>query len=119
MFQVKSNRVAEKLGLLLIVALTIPLSGCFKVPANRIDIQSPRGKYKVATPKDVEIKKFEATVDTNGSMTISFDSWKSNNDPQVIDKVSAGRVAEIKAVGDVGKQMLEKGIDLGKKAIVP
>lgn len=94
-----------------IIALAAALTaGCRSpVPANQITIKAPSGDYRVATPKNVDITKFEATVNTQGVFSVKFDRWSSTNDPQVIDKASAGRVAEIQAYKDLIGTAVEAG----------
>lgn len=67
------------------------------VPANKITIKTPYGSYDINTPKNVDITRFFATVNTNGAVNISFDKWTATNDPAVIDKAGAARVAELNA----------------------
>ena len=85
----------------LLFLLPILLCGCSifnsPVPANRITIKAPQGSYDILTPKNVNIEKFSATVQTNGVVNITFDSWNIVNDPMVIDKATAGQVATINA----------------------
>lgn len=95
-----------------ILALAAALTaGCRSpVPANQISIKAPSGTYDVRTPKNVDIQKFEANVNTQGVFTVKFEKWSSTNDPQVIDKASAGRVAEIQAYKDLVVTAVEKGM---------
>lgn len=105
----------------LIAALSISIfSGCAgnPVPANTIDITTPRGSYKIATPKNTEITKFEAGIDTNGTVNVKFDKWASTNDAMVISKAYAGKVAVERAkweginqlAGSVAKGVAEGGV---------
>jgi hypothetical protein len=74
--------------------LALGLTGCkTAVPANTISIKSPRGDWRIATPKNVSIKGMVALVDTNGTFSLSFDQWTSTNDPEVISKSAAGQAA--------------------------
>ena len=41
--------------------------------------------------------------------SVKFEKWSSTNDPQVIDKASAGRVAEINAYKDLISNAVEAG----------
>lgn len=95
-----------------ILALAAALTaGCRSpVPANQISIQAPSGTYNIRTPKNVDIQKLEASVTTNGIFSVKVDRWTSTNDPQVIDKASAGRVAEIQAYKDLVGTAVEKGM---------
>lgn len=83
--------------LLLVAGL---FAGCSTVPANLITLRTPLGRYTIQAPKNVGIEKFEASVETNGTLKIKFDKWDSTNDANVIDKASAGRAAEIRAWSD-------------------
>lgn len=85
---------------LLLLCASVPLwflTGCSimhgPVPANSIVIHAPSGDYKVATPKNVAIEKFQAAVDSNGVFRVTFDKWTSTNDPEVIGKSFAGQAA--------------------------
>jgi hypothetical protein len=85
--------------LLAIVALC---AGCGSlVPANTVKIKTPRGSYKLAMPKQFEATNVLAKVETNGTFVISADYLSSKNDANVIDKASAGRVAELNAFGEL------------------
>lgn len=86
-------------------------AGCKSpVPANQISIKAPSGTYDIRTPKNVDIQKLEASVSTNGVFNVKVERWSSTNDPQVIDKSSAGRVAEINAYKDLIGSAVEKGV---------
>lgn len=86
------------------------VAGCKSpVPANTIRIKSPRGDWSIATPKNVSIEGFRASVDTNGSCVIDFAKWTSTNDPEVIGKSYAGRVAEVNAWSTLVSGLVEAG----------
>lgn len=96
---------------LLILCVCVIVAGCSSpVPANKISIVAPSGKYEITTPKNVDITKFQATVNSNGTCSVTFDRWTSTNDPNVIDKATAGRVAEIQAMGNIAATVAEKAI---------
>jgi len=107
----------------LLVLLPILLCGCsvlqHPVPANRITIKAPQGSYDILTPKNVSIQKFAASVDTNGVVHVTFDSWKSENDPLVIDKASAGQVATIGAWSGLLNSAVEKAAEGAAKGVKP
>lgn len=102
-----------------VIAVALLAQGCMRVPANKINISAPSGTYNVETPKNVKITDFSASVTSNGVFTLNFGKWESTNDPQVIDKVSAGRVAEIKAYGELSERLLETGMKAAGKTVVP
>jgi len=97
------------------LALVLLCGGCaLGVPANRIAIRAPSGQYLIETPKNVEITQFNASVDTNGIFSVKFDRWSSTNDPQVVDKATAGRVAELQALGGIAGTIAEKAVQGAK-----
>ena len=104
-----------------------PLLLCFgcalmhgPVPANVIRITSRDGAtYSISTPKNVTIKQFEASFDTNGIPRIKFDSWSSTNDPYVIDAAGAARVAEWNAISGLINSGIEAGIKAAAKGAAP
>jgi hypothetical protein len=86
--------MTRKLFCLLAIPLLLAVTGCRSpVPANTISIKSPRGDWRIATPKNVNIQGLAASVDTNGVFSLRFDKWTSTNDPEVISKAAAGQAA--------------------------
>lgn len=102
-----------------LAALITFATGCMHnpVPANKIDIKTPRGSYQIATPKNVAIEKFKASVDTNGTVEVAFDSWTSTNDPQVVDKSYAGQALVMKTAFEGANQLAEKLVEGAAKGM--
>lgn len=83
-------------------------SGCngLRLPSNRISGQFGGVPFSIDSQKQLAIEGFAMSV-TNSNMvaTVKINKLSSTNDPQVIDKASAGRVAELQAI----KGIIESG----------
>lgn len=103
--------------ILSLLCLALLATGCKTnpVPANTISIVTPRGKYNIGTPKNNNIEGFDASVDTNGTVSVKFDKWTSTNDPQVVDKAYAGQALVLKTSFDGLNQTLSKLVEGGVK----
>lgn len=102
------------------------LSGCVTVgcalrspvPANRITVTTPSGgKYSVETPKNLDAQNFKLRAEADGALSVEAERWTSVNDPQVIDKATAGRVAETKALFDGFNGLAGKLVEGGVKGM--
>lgn len=56
------------------------------------------GTYTTDFPKDVDIAGFKAEVDTNNHFRVTFERWKSKNNPQVLNSAGAADVARMEAL---------------------
>lgn len=93
------------------VALT-SCTGCAlsksPVPATRVSGSYAGVPFTLESPKQAEWLGVDVTLTTGTTnFHLHIDSVKALNDPQVIDKASAGRVAEIKAWSDFADKKVE------------
>lgn len=108
----------KKLNLLLALASIVLIAGCSgcaaltrqPVPATRISGTLGGAPFTLESPKQGEWTGVDLTMSTGvTNFHLHIDSVKAVNDPQVIDKASAGRVAEINAWKDLMATGIEKG----------
>jgi hypothetical protein len=99
-------------------ALLLLCAGCTAVPSNRIVADFRSGTLSIHSPKNAEVQNLVIDYQTNGMVRVSVARWSSTNDAQVIDKASAGRAAEFKAMGDLVKDVTAAAVDTAGKAAV-
>jgi len=101
------------------ILIGLLLTGCSMlqgpVPKNSIKITGPSGNYQIETPKNVSITGFQARIETNGVLSITFSNWCSTNDAMVIDKAGAARVMEIQAWASLLQAITETAIKAAAK----
>jgi hypothetical protein len=102
----------------LLPALAVLCAGCTAVPSNRIVADFRSGTLSIHSPKNADVQDLVIDYQTNGMVRVSVGRWSSTNDAQVIDKASAGRAAEFKAMGDLVKDVTAAAVETTAKAVV-
>jgi len=79
------------------------LVGCVgvKVPLTTININPVTHQVSLSNPKDTIILKFQATINTNGTSTVAWDSLSTVMNPTNISNAANGEAAIITATGQV------------------
>lgn len=76
--------------------------------------------FNITNPQQSGLKGLRLNMHQGTNyFSLEIDEYHSENDPQVIDKASAGRVAEINALGDIAGKIAEKAVAAGAKSVVP
>lgn len=75
------------------------------VPATRVSFNPRTHELTVRSPKDVELTNLVATVNSNGT-AISIGRYSSRNNAEVIGAVAAQNAATLKAVAELGGQVI-------------
>ena len=110
----KNNTIKIINALLAATILTI-VSGCSAVPQTKVHFVIGKTKFDGYFPKQFVATNIVARVNTNGLAEFTVGYLESKNDPDVIDKASAGRVSEINAYST----LINSGISTGLKIAAP
>lgn len=102
---------------LFLLTVMIAVAGCahrINVPANTLRFRTEHGSLDVTHPQDTSMTNVVISIATNGTVTARIGSLNTRNSPEVIDKVAAGEVAKINALGT----QLREGVKPGLKRLV-
>jgi len=105
----KTNRI---LSVALLVGAALALAGCSlnqQIPKTDLSINPVTHEVKLSNPKNTVITKFSATVDTNGTSTVSFDSLSTVMDETNVVNTGNAEAAIVTATGTVIQQALTAG----------
>lgn len=94
----------KKLFTLIGVAALLATVGCQSmrdsVPVTSLTIDPISHKVELSNPKDTTIHNFHASVDTNGTSLVTFDSLTTVMNPDVITTTGDAQAKMITATGD-------------------
>jgi hypothetical protein len=102
------------LTLTLIALIGMGFGSCntVNVPANSVTFRSPSGQLTITHPQNTSLTNLDVEITTNGTVHAKIGGLVTFNSPEVIDKVSAGQVAIIKAQGDAFEKAARAGGEL-------
>ena len=95
----------KKLKVLCALAAAILLAGCNSVPKSEISFNPKTYTFNISSPKNVTIGGLNASLTTNGTVTIVVTNYSSKNDVEIL-----------RAVANANAEIQTKVIQLGAKA---
>lgn len=76
------------------------------VPATRVTFNPATRELTIKSPKDVEITNLVATVNSNGTASITMGAYSSRNNVEVLAAVASQNAALLKAAAEIGGQVI-------------
>ena len=80
------------------------LTGCVSVPKTEFTFDPRTHKLTIKSPKNVELRGLNATISTNGVLTVTVETYTSKNDWQVVQAVME---AQTKIMNDMSTRSQE------------
>lgn len=112
------KKIATVLTLALLAVVTMGFGSCtsIKVPANTVKFETPHGSLTLVHPQNTSMTNVHVMFGTNGTVEATIGSLHTENSPDVIDKVAAGEVAKINAIGTQVQGAFEAGAKMAGAA---
>lgn len=83
-----------------LIVLAFLCAGCLSVPHTTIEGSIGGQPFSLKAPKDGDLKGFDLTAETNGTVHLHIDSLAVKMNPDVISQTGAAQTAVIKATGE-------------------
>lgn len=101
------------LTLSLLAILTMGFGSCstIKVPANSVTFRTPSGQLTIVHPQNTALTNMDISIATNGTVRAKIGGMVTYNSPDVIDRVAAGEVAKINAIGIQVREGVKAGLE--------
>jgi hypothetical protein len=109
--------------LFIVLSAVFILSGCTTaqaVPKAKFHFNPRTGDLEISNPKDMEVQNVVVTIaQTNGMRLVQFQigSYKTVNNPDVIEKSGLGSAAMINAGADAGVRYFTLGLQAAAQAV--
>lgn len=109
--------------LMTVSILAVAFIGCgftscrtINVPANEVHFKTPSGELTLKHPQNTKMKDVDVTIDPSGTVHASIGTLETVNSPAVIDRVAAGEVAKINALGSQIREGVKAGLEAAGSA---
>lgn len=106
-----------KLKYISLSIVCLALAGCVMVPKTKIEINPVTHQVSLSNPKDTIIMKFQATIATNGTSTVSWDSLSTVMNPTNISETANGEASIVTATGNAIQNAVNSAAAIAAKSV--